>query len=477
MASFEQAKIKDIKNILKKFIQVGKTQIITPYLVGYPGIGKSQTVAEFAKENDMQLIDLRLSQCLETDLIGIPRDDPSSDFCQWKPPVNIPWEHNPHFKNTRGILFLDELPQADEAVIKASFQLIYDHAVGQNQLNKNWYIVAAGNLGTEDGNDGLTMFPSALKDRLAIIHIDKGSCAASWFDYAKDRGFNKDIVSYLRTRPERLYHEFNYKGEKIFITPRRWEKLCLLWEQNKEIPLMEFVGDIGQYLIYDLVPELVKYLKDNEVIKPEDIVYNFDKVEAQLLALKEQSEDMIVDLSMQLVQYWVDNTERLIVSHSTEDEKTQKFKEFVERFGKDSLKRKHKDVSQSIAEGQPLSIWILKNEDKKVRDNIIKFLKLLRDDQFHSFMKDLAKNGGFKVLDVINLRMGPENKEFFEYHLGLIPEADRPDPNLDVIVVRNQVRSKSPEIQKNIKEAMDKRDGRDYSWEELDKLAEEELKK
>jgi hypothetical protein len=73
--------------------------------------------------------------------------------------------------------------------------------------------------------------------------------------------------------------------------------------------------------------------------------------------------------------------------------------------------------------------------------------------------------------------MGPENKEFFEYHLGLIPESDRPDPNLDVIVVRNQVRAKSPEIIKNIKEAMEKREGRELTLEELDTMAEEELKK
>ena len=39
---------------------------------GAPGIGKSSIVNSVAKENDMQVIDVRLSQLAPTDLRGLP---------------------------------------------------------------------------------------------------------------------------------------------------------------------------------------------------------------------------------------------------------------------------------------------------------------------------------------------------------------------------------------------------------------------
>ena len=116
MSNFSQAKIKEVKGILSKFIQPGKAQIITPYLVGYPGIGKSQTVAEFAKENDMQLIDLRLSQCLkQTDwYLEMIQTQTSSVEAS----VNIPWSITPISKH-KGHPVSRRIAPADEAVIKA----------------------------------------------------------------------------------------------------------------------------------------------------------------------------------------------------------------------------------------------------------------------------------------------------------------------------------------------------------------------
>ena len=46
-------------------------------LWGAPGIGKSSVIESVAKEHDLELIDLRISQLAPTDLRGIPvpKDD------------------------------------------------------------------------------------------------------------------------------------------------------------------------------------------------------------------------------------------------------------------------------------------------------------------------------------------------------------------------------------------------------------------
>ena len=69
---------------------------------GAPGIGKSSVVASVAKDHDLELIDLRISQLAPTDLRGIPV--PTDDKAHWYPPEFLPTEG-------KGILFLDEINQ------------------------------------------------------------------------------------------------------------------------------------------------------------------------------------------------------------------------------------------------------------------------------------------------------------------------------------------------------------------------------
>ena len=45
---------------------------LVPFIQSSPGIGKSAIVASIAKEFDLELIDLRLSQCAPEDLMGLP---------------------------------------------------------------------------------------------------------------------------------------------------------------------------------------------------------------------------------------------------------------------------------------------------------------------------------------------------------------------------------------------------------------------
>ena len=57
-------------------------------LWGPPGVGKSSIVAQVAEENNMKLVDLRLSQLAPTDLRGLPvaKDGRST----WYPPEFLP---------------------------------------------------------------------------------------------------------------------------------------------------------------------------------------------------------------------------------------------------------------------------------------------------------------------------------------------------------------------------------------------------
>ena len=74
---------------------------------GAPGIGKSSVVEAVAESQELELIDLRISQLAPTDLRGIPV--PKDNKACWYPPEFLP-------TSGKGILFLDEINMAPPAV-------------------------------------------------------------------------------------------------------------------------------------------------------------------------------------------------------------------------------------------------------------------------------------------------------------------------------------------------------------------------
>src|SRR5574341_1879029 len=88
----------------------------TPVMLwGPPGVGKSQIIAQIAREHGVALIDVRLSQMEPTDLRGIPFR--AGDRVEWSVPALLPDEVR-HGRS--GILFLDEITSAPPTVTAAS---------------------------------------------------------------------------------------------------------------------------------------------------------------------------------------------------------------------------------------------------------------------------------------------------------------------------------------------------------------------
>ena len=94
----------------------------TPVMLwGPPGVGKSEMVAQVAKSNSVEVIDIRLSQMEPSDLRGIPFRNNGS--VEWAIPAMLP---NTERHGETGILFLDEITSAAPSVSAAAYQLILD---------------------------------------------------------------------------------------------------------------------------------------------------------------------------------------------------------------------------------------------------------------------------------------------------------------------------------------------------------------
>ncbi|NDV18649.1 AAA domain-containing protein [Pseudodesulfovibrio sp. JC047] len=204
------------------------------FIWGAPGVGKSQIVAQVAREMKRELIDIRAVLLDPVDLRGLPSVKDGTAF--WSPPSFLP-------TTGEGVLFLDELNAAPPLVQAACYQLVLDRKVGEYTLPDGWTVVAAGNRETDRAVTH--RMPSALANR--FVHLDFTVDVEMWLDWAHANNLCEEILAFIRFRPN-LLHNFDPKqNEKAFPSPRSWEFAAriLAAKPDPDVELSLLKGTVG----------------------------------------------------------------------------------------------------------------------------------------------------------------------------------------------------------------------------------------
>ena len=209
-----QVKISQATSILTKYLQAK----LVPMLIGSPGIGKSQIVHKIADNFNLKVIDLRLSQCDLSDLLGFPQI--IKNKAGYVPMDTFPIEGDTIPEGYSGwMLFLDEMNGAVPAVQASAYKLILDRMVGNHKLHKNVAIVCAGNLETDNGI--VNPMPTPLQSRM--VHLELVCDTKEWLDWAADKGIDQRITSYINFKPGNLYTFKPDHTDHTYGCPRSWE--------------------------------------------------------------------------------------------------------------------------------------------------------------------------------------------------------------------------------------------------------------
>ena len=208
----------------KKYVALCLESGLVPFLRSSPGIGKSSIVKEIADTYNLELIDLRLSQCDPTDLQGLPKFE--NDKAKFIPFDTFPLEGAPLPEGKNGVLlFLDEFNSASRAVSAAAYKLVLDRKVGNFNLSPDVYIVCAGNLDTDKAITN--PMSTALTSRLVNLFIDVDT--DDWVKhYAIPNGLDKRIIAYLSMKPSSLMTFDPNIKQDAYASPRTWEFLSKL---------------------------------------------------------------------------------------------------------------------------------------------------------------------------------------------------------------------------------------------------------
>lgn len=245
---------------------------IVPFLHSSPALGKSSLAKTVAAKAKLKVIDLRLTELDASDLNGLPYFNEGK--AQYLPFNTFPIQDTEVPDGYNGwLLLLDELNSALPSVQSAAYKLILDRQVGQYKLHDDVYIIACGNLDT----DNAITYPlsSALVSRFAHFYIEPNT--KEWTDWALDNDIDIRIISFLGFMPSHLY-KFNPDSTEPYASPRTWEILSKALSELETIdtthlPLLaSLIGD-------GIAQEFMQYLKlADKVPKLEDIINNPEKV-------------------------------------------------------------------------------------------------------------------------------------------------------------------------------------------------------
>ncbi len=181
---------------------------LVPMAWGDPGLGKSDIAEAVADDLGWELVYADLATRDPADLGGMPWvTDGRTVRCR---PDWLPSEG-------RGILFLDELPQAGLANLNIAATLIREHRIGEHRLPPTWMVACAGNY--QHNRAGTTTMPSHVRNRL--LHLDINADANAWAKWASARGINPMLIAYNRYRAQEFHHKFS-ATDNAYPTPRSW---------------------------------------------------------------------------------------------------------------------------------------------------------------------------------------------------------------------------------------------------------------
>ncbi len=222
-----------------------------PMLVSSPGIGKSDIIQAIAKEYDLFVIDLRLSQADPTDMNGFPTMNMDRTRSRYAAPEDFPLEGDTIPLHADGrpykgwLLFLDEFNSAPHAVQAAAYKIVLDRKVGQKNLHKMLAIVAAGNLSTDRAI--VNKLSTAMQSRM--VHYELEIDHDAWHDWAIENNIDHRIIGFVKFKPGVL---FNFKADHsdhTFACPRTWEFLSDQIVDYNDIPAEDvplLTGTVGE---------------------------------------------------------------------------------------------------------------------------------------------------------------------------------------------------------------------------------------
>lgn len=281
---------------------------VSVLLRGDHGIGKSQSVFQLGEYFALTVIDRRLSQMSEGDMIGLPKiEDGVTKF--------LPPDWYMEACREPRVLFLDELNRATPEVMQAAFQIVLDRQLNGHRLHPESRVYAAINA---SHNYSVNEVDPALLDRFWVVDLKPS--AEDWTTWA-DGKLHRNTVNFIKANPRFLDPTGKDPGA-VEPSRRSWERL------DATLMLAKLADEPENPLFYNLSRGFVgseasiaytDFVKNQErQVKAEEILFGYEKVRDKVMSLGQEKWNICID-----------KIDEYVKEHSLNDETARNLGEFA----------------------------------------------------------------------------------------------------------------------------------------------------
>ena len=244
-------------------------------IAGAPGIGKTQSMYQIAKDLNMNLFQVSIPEVSTENLSGIPdfmeachmdqystTKTTNSLATKWSVPQIIETVNRLATEEGKSgcILFIDDLHRVNMAVAPYLYGLLGERKLGAFKLDSKVAIMGAMNDSDEAGFSGID---SPIKDRIGILPVPFD------FDYwfkNFGRGLHFYISSFLKSHPAYVQEDESTMIEQ-FATPRSWTHLANEFELHDNSFIQEHAAFLASQKVSKAASnELAKHITYIEAI-------------------------------------------------------------------------------------------------------------------------------------------------------------------------------------------------------------------
>jgi hypothetical protein len=316
----------NFKEVQKYLPIIFKTNL-RPCFMGHTGIGKTELVKQYARDQKMDLIIIHVAQLEPSDFVGLYQinEDGRTSNC---PPAWLPYKEHENgegkvieasaqtpdelaeviqkaagFVNPNGgIVFLDEVNRAHEDMRQALYQFLQDKRIHTYELPDSYQIVCAANPSSE-GYEGYEFDP-ALINRLAWVNFVPDFEETK--SYLEGQYGRNAITSWVDSNKDLIEFGDDFEIEGLRYTPRMAENHIKLYnacrKEGKEFKRKVFETIMPK----DKVRSFMSYLEEIEYINYKDVMNGVkgDKQKKLDQLLKENRMDILSTITMDLAEFF-----------------------------------------------------------------------------------------------------------------------------------------------------------------------------
>lgn len=199
----------------KTFLTIAPHIIKAKYPVlirGRHGIGKSELVYQIAAQLGMPVIERRVSNMTEGDLLGLPSIEGKTTT--WNPP-----DFYLDACNSPVVLFLDEVDRGTPEVAQQIFEMTDSRKLNGYELHEDTLIFAAVNGGEHASNYNVRDMDPAELDRWTTIDVEP--TAEDWLTWASGK-VPSVVWEFISHNNRHLEHKEDFEPNKKYPSRRSW---------------------------------------------------------------------------------------------------------------------------------------------------------------------------------------------------------------------------------------------------------------